>query len=588
MKKIEAFKRYIADNKIYCIFLIIVAASMIAHLTFREDHFQEADSTVVYPAINDFPVFAMRNLVGSYQGSSFIRFSPSDAEAIVSNPTINSILNKSLGVLYTQRMRSKMVEGISSNKPLLFYVRAATVMILSEIKNWLPRPVLAAFSLPLATTYSFGTGLLYGLVTYFTKDFAGFMSATTFLTVVIFHISVLLLFYILRKLSLKPIAAFVASLMMLFSLTLYSYSYHLGSTVWIISSSLIFILLTLHYFSAANRSKYLLKLSYLAGILVFFNYLIVFYYLSAIGALIWIEYGALPGETLTNKMWNLIKTQKFAFFSFLVCGLLFFSPGAGNKAAIGSLNEFFIYTYYIILNYFSLDNENQYFDILQFIVSGGVFLYGAYILFLNRNSSRHISYLAKFIFLLGCFFVLAVFADVLSLIPSRHVLFLAPIMYILFGFGVERLITKRRIISALLIGFIIYGASLGLKYNFSAAKDICNIKLDSDYSSIILIRDMAFQLQYKDWGGRMVAMPVPDDRDISSRLFVGQTYWYMGQTTDFSKELEGWSKYNKIDVQIITSTELVTNVVFPAYDPAGYAWNRPNNCFVTKFKVIKL
>jgi len=140
----------------------------------------------------------------------------------------------------------------------------------------------------------------------------------------------------------------------------------------------------------------------------------------------------------------------------------------------------------------------------------------------------------------------------------------------------------------LLIGFIIYGASLGLKYNFSAGRDVCNIKLDGDYSAIILIRDMAFQLQYKNWGGRMVAMPVPDDRDISSRLAVGQTYWYMSQTTDFNKELEGWNQNGKVDVQILKSTEIITDVVFPAYDPASYAWNRPNNCFVTKFKIIKL
>ena len=589
IKKIEMFKRYVAGNKVYCIFLVILAASLIAHLSFRTDHFQEADSTVVYPAINDFPVLAMRSLNDTYRGNSFIHFSHDDAVSIINNPTVNNILSKSLGSLYTQKMRSKMVDGISSNnKPLLFYARAATVMALAKIKNWLPRPLLAAFSLPLATTYSFGAGLFYGLVTYFTKDFAGFLSAATFLTVVIFHISVLLLFFILRKVSLKPITAFIASLMMLFSFTLYSYSYHLGSTVWIISSSLLFILLTLHYFSAVSRSEYLLKLSYLAGILVFFNYLIIFYYLSAIGALILVEYGNLSGETLTKKMWNLIKTQKFAFFSFLICGLLFFLPGAGNKDAVHSLNEFFVYTYYIILNYFSLDNENQYFDALQFMVGSGLFLYGAYILSINRNGSRQVSYLSKFIFLLSCLFVLAVFAGVLSYIPSRHVLFLTPIMYILFGFGVERLITKRRIISVLLIGFIIYGASLGLKYNFSAAKDICNIKLDGDYSSIILIRDMALQLQYKDWGGKMVAMPVPYGPDIPSMLLAGKTYWYMSQTTEFNKELEVWKRFNKTEVQIITSTEKITNVVFPAYNPASYSWNRPNNCFVTKFRIIKL
>ena len=212
------------------IILILTCMSLIIHLNNRNNHFQEADSTIVYPALYDFPKFA-------YQFSSDF-YSPKPGLKILKDGYIGAVSNLSL-----------------------------------------PHALKSFFALPFGTTYTAGVGLVYGLVTNASSSYEQFMSNSLIVTILIFHLSIVLLFFILKRSGIKSLAALIVSMLFMFSISLYSYSYSLYGANWNIFSGLLWLAILLISFENKHRT-WIISLA--TGILVFFNYLIVFYWASFI------------------------------------------------------------------------------------------------------------------------------------------------------------------------------------------------------------------------------------------------------------------------------------------------------------------
>ena len=85
---------------------------------------------------------------------------------------------------------------------------------------------------PLASTYSVGMGIIYAGVYGFTDNYSSFFSVATFITQLLTHLSIFLLFLTLLNLRIPIFYSALASLFSLFSISLYSYGFHLGSTTF--------------------------------------------------------------------------------------------------------------------------------------------------------------------------------------------------------------------------------------------------------------------------------------------------------------------------------------------------------------------
>ena len=130
--------------------------------------------------------------------------------------------------------------------------------------------------LPLKMTYPPLEGLIYGL--YLPDQFGLFYEYAAFVNI-IFFISVILLFYqALKFVGISKYIAFLCSFGILSFYSINSYTYHLGSTIWFISGSLISISSTIFFYSKLSKYGFSLALitSY-PSIVHFFTHNIYFY-----------------------------------------------------------------------------------------------------------------------------------------------------------------------------------------------------------------------------------------------------------------------------------------------------------------------
>jgi len=397
------------------------------------------------------------------------------------------------------------------------------------------------------------------------------------LTLLLFHIAVILVFLTLRKLRVHPLSTAIGSFLMLFSITLYSYGYHLGSTVWNFSAGAFFLWFAVSQYSKLSKEVYLKRISWLAGILVFFSYIIVFYWAAFLFAYFIMHKKDADGETWLKKIFVFLKSQTSAILLIFLCAFLFYPFGQTPTEEIASFRDVFYFPYYIILNIFSFYNKSGAIDIVQFLVAIALMTAGAYAIGkdLKEKDRILVGSMMKFFFLIV---IAPVVLDILSLGPSRHILFIAPFLFVLAGVGLDFIFNRfnlsRKIGVVMIILLIMIGfAFLRVRTNDTFDKTSL-IKVDPSVSHVRII-GCSFHLLYKNWGeGRTVEMAKSD-------YTKGDTYYYVGEDPLNLLPQKGMT------VDIIGTENVQTGIQFTAYSPEKYPWDRQNGFSAITFRVLK-
>ncbi|HEU0081173.1 MAG TPA: hypothetical protein VFQ72_04115 [Candidatus Paceibacterota bacterium] len=537
------------------------------------------------------------NAVNS-QSSFAPRVSRDTAEKIIDSKVVSGLFSTALGERFTPARREAAIYALYTNsKSPLFYIRGAIAFGVVALERYLPHFLTAGFALALSSTYSFGPGLVYGLVSGPHASYGEFMTRSMLATILLFHLGVLFVYFALREAKARPVAASIASTALLFSLSISSYGYHLGSTIWNFATTAFFLWFALRQYRTMPAEKSLRTISWVTGVLVFFNYLIVFCWAAFLAAHCVRAWREMPGKSALGRIALLLKSQWLALVLMFLCALFFFPPGQSNKGMIVSLFEAFSFPYHIALNMFSLFNKSVVADIVQFAIA--VVLVGAGIWSLKKDEKGERAAARPFLFSLGSIFlavfVAGLFGLGLSFGPSRHVLFIAPLFFVYAGLGVDALLDRyeraRMLAPAVLISLAAFGF-WSLAERMAETVDKTGL-IQSDGAQHILVEGCSFQLLYKDWGrGKTASMITTEKQDFRP----GEAYLYVSQENGQSKgiyaqataagRLANWTKQG-YELSIAQIQELNTGIQFLGYSPEHYPWDRQSGFVSVLFKVLK-
>ncbi len=582
-------------NKVTAIFLVVIVVSFFMHAAGRNGHFQEGDSALVYSGMYNFPSMAMENMAGVLANSHTLpKVSKETATKIVDNEIVNRLLSVSHGYLYDEQGRQVIIRALSSgNMSSLYAIRVAAIGGVLSLNRYIPHFVRSAVSLPLSTTYSFGHGLIYGLVSDADTLFQDFMSSAMLVTLVIFHIGVIFIFFTLLSAGINPISAVLGAFFALFSISLSSYGYHLGSTIWQFTTVTIFIWFVVEFHTKWEDKKYSKGVSWLAGILVFFNYLIILCWLAFMLARLFAYSKQWGSQTLTSKVYRLIKGQYPAIIMFFLCALMFFPPGQTRGGQISSVYELFTFPYFIILNIFSLYNKNGVADVLQFTIALLLILVGSYHC-LKGAVKQELLMLSNFMVSFSAVFIVVYIFGIMglgpSMGPSRQILFIAALPIIFAAIGIDFLVHKsntfKKILPFVLACFTVAGF-FSMSARAHEAGDKTSLITINESVQHVLVHGYHHQLLLKDWGkGRAVRRL----NMVEHELFkTGDTYLYVTQDIPSGEkwQFDVWREQG-LKIDIIDKQELSTGIQFLAYSPRSYPWDRQSGFSMVTFKVSEV
>lgn len=573
MNKITSF---IKHQPLVAVFFLVLLVSLVWQESFRNLHFQECDSAGVYYILQEFPKSGLAYTTLSYPSGHII--TPQIAQKLLNIPKVHSLAIKYFGNYSDQ----DMVARLGSVNPFALF-RYGFITAISLLH--LPFFLQSLFALPLSSTYGAGVGLVYGLLTTRGMPFEIFMSHLLFVNIILFHVMVLLLFFILKKIGIRPIVAIVTSLLMLFSISLYSQGYNAGSPLWIFASEFLWLWYMLKNFDSTKFNK---KVSTITAVLIFFNYLIVLFW----AALMLVRLSQkLNGhkknvKNLASAIWQLIKEQWIAIVGIVICALLFVQPGQGLRVGT-TLKTFTSDAYYVVLNFFAWYTHSKPLEILQFIIALSLLLTFAYWLIKkpSATTSPTLAFLHSFVRWFVLIYLVMLLGKQLGFAPTRHMLFLTPIIFIGAGIALEQLAKTIHFNFAASIVIILLLAFLGFVSYYIRQLDARDITLGLTFpanTSLIGVNDCSYQWVYRNWHNN-----IPVDFIHPKLLQPDKSYIYMSQTIPFSTFLQYWSPQYNINVTVNSETDKFTNAYPQAYnpDPARYGFSRPNNLYETYFTV---
>jgi hypothetical protein len=133
-----------------------------------------------------------------------------------------------------------------------------------------------------------------------------------------------------------------------------------------------------------GKRRFEQSLSLATAVLVFFNYLILFYWLAILLAVSFSSKKTIKIARL-KIFFQFLISQKWALCAFIVCLALFYLPHQSFRGGVSTPVEFIRYTYYIVLNYFSIYNKSLWADLLQFGVFFSLLIVSVRSLFSKKN-----------------------------------------------------------------------------------------------------------------------------------------------------------------------------------------------------------
>lgn len=576
MNLFSKFINYFKKETLVSLFFIALICSWGVHISFRNEHFQEGDSSGTYSFIYEFPAATLRSTALSYPKGNFL--SIEKAREILKNPTVKSIKSK-----YLKSFTDEFILDQLTKSSALATFRYALIQGVTLLQ--MPFPIQSFFATGLGSTYSSGVGLLYGLVGGKDGTYEDFMSRNMVISITLFHLAILLLFLILRKVGTSNFISVFVSLLAIFSISLYSSGIHIGSTVWNFTTELFWIWYLL---KNIQSPKFLKKISWLSGVLIFFNYLILFFWLAFL--MVTLKEKTIPfsQRRLLRNALDLIREQWAAIILIGACAILFVQPGQGFRGQT-HLIEIPKNIYYIILNFFSWYTHSPLIDAIQFGL-GILFVFaGGYFIF-RKQDTKERKILKNIIEVILILYVILVCIQTLSFTPTRHILFLFPIIYLSSGIGLNFLIEKinkpvsKYLQTIFLLSLIILGFTTIKIRQIDTLDRTKGIQIDNDIS-MIGIYDSSYNIYYTNLGSQI---PVTF---VNPKTFkTGETYLYVSQSEPFDFAYNEWLVKYHLVVEKVWEKSDITEAYFTAYNPdfKHSRYSRPNNFFQTKFKVISI
>lgn len=561
-------------------FIVIVFTSFLLHLNFRKSHFQELDSSGVYYVLNNFPTSAMNFINMSYISDGFKIFeTKEDAKTFFDTEIVDKNLKTILGEKYNDKNKEMIISEIYDGKSVFFYIRAAEILALNKVAYVFPTPFLMSIVQPLSSTYSPGPAFFYGFMNV-TGSYESFMKIAGAFHLLVFHLGVLVLFFIVRFLSKNRFTAVTVGTLMLFSFSLYSYANHMGSVTWNIFVPTVFIGLLLYYYQK-QKDTILHKVSLLSSWLLLFSYLVPYLWFATITSLMLID--RKNGITIFNWPYlkTIIKSQKWFLISSLVCLLLILPPSQGFRGSAESLSEFFQYFYYGILNFFYLYGTIIYLEVTEFLVFFVLLASGFYLGYKKiRVSDKKLVW--YFIISLLVLFTVSVLFHVLSFIPSRHILFLTPVLFIILSFAIDFI--YKRLALLVLIPFNVLLILVGFYSVVSSQEVTFDQTLHAEvptYIDTVVVYGENYPLKYRFEDSKN-AFIKKGNVSLKDQIEPNVTYLYVSQlgcTEDILKDAED----EGIHLVLSNKKRYVTNQKFIAFDPDNFIFNSPNNYCQAEF-----
>ena len=523
---------FIKSNKFKIIFYITIFLHLALSIFFIKNVYQECDSDGVYFVINNFP-----QSVRDYASWA-----------------------------YGDYPKAEFYKNIRLN--YLDYVQNIS----------LPDPIRSALALAWATTYSPGVGLLYGFVWNKNIGFSSFIHNAILLNILIVHICGLLIYKIFKNFSYKSSVYYGVPLIFLFSSSIYSYQYHLGSTIWNICSGIIFL-----YFYSKNygdsEKKSHRAMPIVSSILLFFSYLSVLYWIAYI---LQRSHEIITANERIKKFSLLFKDNIIYILSLVLIIVLFYQPDQGVRGRLSDGNVGYG-LYYLLLNFFSIYNESPALSFIQFILTLIALVIGLLTAFINiikgTDNVRAINIFAV-IFLIVYFVFIA--SNKLSIAPSRHILFLLPILYVCISNVINLTSFQSKISIFIYFAIVIVGISSNLIRNEQLKDNLLNLsKIENikQYSSI-LMNDCSFGLINSKFLVGAKIIPINPNYQLESGK-----YLYLSQTRDLNRND---LKLNNVDnTNIKELLKINSSRTFLPYSPYNYAHDRPNNFFAYELIIAK-
>ncbi len=574
------FDKFFSKKAISTSFIIIVFVSFLLHVNFRKSHFQELDSSGVYYVLNNFPTSAMNFINMSYISDGFKIFETrEETEDFFNQEIVDKNLRAVLGAKYNEKNKEMIISEIYEGKSIFFYIRAAEIMVLNKIAYLFPTPLLMSIVQPLSSTYSPGPAFFYGFMDIH-GSYENFMKIAGTFHLLVFHLGVLAMFFIVRFLSRSIFTALTVGSLMLFSYTLYSYAHHMGSVTWNIFVPTIFVGLLLYYYQK-EKDNILRRVSVVSSWLLLFSYLVPYLWFATITSLVIIDRNSGISIFTFAYLKNIIKSQKWFLISSLVCLLLILPPSQGFRGSAESLSEFFEFFYYGVLNFFYLYGDFARLALTEFVIFFSLLVTGFYLGYKRiRGSDKKLIW--YFITSLLALYVVSVAFNVLSFIPSRHILFLTPILFIVISFAID--VLYKRLPKIALLSFNILLISAGF-YSVIASQEVTydqTLKAEvPSYIDPVLVYGETYPLRYRfeDSNSGFIKK---GNVLLKEQIEPNVRYLYVSQLS-CTEDLLRDAKAEGINIVLNNIKQYTTNQKFIAFDPNNFVFNSPNNYCQAEF-----
>jgi hypothetical protein len=442
------------------------------------------------------------------------------------------------------------------------------------------KPIKQSMQFALGSTYSPAVGLCYYFILQSTSSFNEFLSVTLILTITLFHLSALLIVWLLIGSRFSPFAAVFTGILFLFSISLYSYSFHLGSTIWNVFTAIVWLYA---YASSIHRGNIKQRriISMTTGVLLFFNYLIFFYWLAFMLLQLFMLWKQTEKRKF-NSVFKLAFSQWFFMIMFTIVMIVFYQAAQGNRGNMQTFREL----YSVVLNYFAFFNQYAWLTVVQFlfafvcIVQMVIYLFQLLRKKMDKEDSK--DQLAYY-FISFCFVLLFTLAfKLLGIAASRHILWITPIFFLCFAFSFDQIKTQKKGMLLIPFGFMV----LGFVGIFERQKQTLNNK---DYAweqrkdvDQFLVHDFIFDVYYNLKEKNQICTWSDD----YTKLQKGKRYMFISQTHTFQQYADSIApilQQKNIQIEVLKTTEKMDYHRFVAYAPVAYFHDRSNSIYVTEF-----
>lgn len=582
------FKNYIRAEWVMVAFIALVVAVTAVRFSVRNDHFQESDSSLSYQVLNTFPAAGIA-FTSDMSSGAFI--SENAARRIMAWPLTKKLMDfyrRQHHVTDEVAFQDRVLHALTRLNPISAF-RVTYMVAVSQAP--LPSFVKSFFALPSATTYSPGVGVLFGMLGGGGIPYDQFMSDALGFTVLLFAASAMLFFLICRRLGADPLVGALAATMFFFSLSPSSYSYHLGNTISNIASGFVWFMVFVMYW---GKPSFLKKISLATGIIVFFDYLIVFYWLACVAAVFWMEHKPAPGAAAREAFRNffaLLKTQRFAIACFVIVGLFFYPPGQSYRAQAMPIN-LVANTYHIVLNFFGFYNRSG-LNILQFGIATALLLVGLFFAFTKRfEPSSPWSGAYRCIAALLAICLVAFILRILAFYPGRHILAFTPAAFTLIALALGDIVKRFRIPPILVCSvwfLVVILGMLSLSPAIARSKRISSIGPVGKDIAKVYIGSWSAPSEYIHWG---VDVPVESIKPATFAPEANKTYLYISNDVPFQEDMERLAQkrpYQKSQpvFEVLSERHYGTGACFTGFPVNRCSYGEPNQMYKTEFRLIR-